>query len=135
MNKRLFIPLICIIILSSIVVLTYRTKDYNKLQTNSITSLDGNAVVIRSIVVLEGYEFDLTLRDGRRIHATLPISTPPEARMQVIRLLNNANNPKVLFIEHDKKNQIYTIDIEFDLGHDKTLLTHWLKEKNLAWYM
>ena len=49
---------------------------------------------VTHIGVLKGHEFDLKLEDGRRIAASLEVSTAKEATEKVIRFLNSCTNPR-----------------------------------------
>lgn len=82
---------------------------------------------VRKITVLQGHEFDLTFVDGRRVHARLPINTPPEAKHKVVEYINNSRNPRCVVL--DRSAEAWTVDLLFDAGS----LTDWLRQQNLVW--
>lgn len=82
------------------------------------------------IKVITGNEFDIKLDNGQRIHAKLQITAVPEAKTQVIRLLNSSKNPQVIIC--GKKDEFWLVDII--LTTDRNIsLTEWLQSNKLSW--
>jgi hypothetical protein len=81
---------------------------------------------VLTATIISGHEFDLKLEDGRRVRACLSISSAPEAKRQVIRLLHDAKTCQVT-IKHTKTGA--TADI---LLNQETSLTTWLKTNKMA---
>jgi len=92
-----------------------------------------------TIGVLEGAgsEFDIMLKDGRRIRGELAVKTPKESHDAVVVLINQSKLPQVLLYEK-KKDGVWLVDIRLVLCvNDKSCspisLTQWLRDKRLAW--
>ena len=99
----------------------------------------GKTAQVSAIQVIQGHEFDVILKDGERVHAFLPVATPPQAKEKVTKLLNKCLYPRVTFKARVDKG--WTVDIEFCMsvcnGRSCFLreesLTAWLKSNGLAW--
>lgn len=95
-----------------------------------------NPVPIQQMNVLTGDEFDLVLQDGRRIHASLSVKTPPSAKPKVLELVNRCRNPRAIF--HKDLGGIWLVDIYVtaknqDGSEVEVSLAKWLQDKNLAY--
>ena len=99
----------------------------------------GKTISATYINVISGNEFDIKLEDGERVHAVLPVGTPPEAKEKVTKIMNKAVNPKVVF--RSKVDKGWVVDIKFGLPecnggscllHEESLVK-WLKTNNLSW--
>lgn len=86
---------------------------------------------VRKIQVLQGHEFDITLDSDRRVHAFLRVKTPPNAKEQVILLLNKSRKPQVVVFEKTPDGLV--VDLSFEYGGSTTSLTDWLRANKLVW--
>lgn len=93
-------------------------------------SLFHDFIVIKKIAILEnGHEFDILLEDNRRIHARLQNETPPEAKNEVVRLINCSTNPKLFKISED--NGVWIVEIYLTTDGKEIILSSWLRERHL----
>jgi 16S rRNA U1498 N3-methylase RsmE len=83
---------------------------------------------VKVIRVIQGHEFDLTLTNGRRIHAVLSVKTPKESKDKVVAHINKSTNPKVILYEQLKEGT-WVVDLVFSQGS----LTGWLHKEKLVW--
>jgi len=86
---------------------------------------------IKRIQVLQGHEFDITLDNGLRIHAMLPVRTGKEARDKVLTFISHSTKPRVIILQ--KWQEVWTVDIKVSNGGTDVLLTEWLKANRLVW--
>jgi hypothetical protein len=85
-----------------------------------------------SIRVIAGDEFDIGLVGNEgRFHGKLRVKTPPDTAKHVIRFLNQAKQPKILFLE--KTPDFWYIDIQVTYEGAETTLTKWLDANHLVW--
>ncbi|MHA1948695.1 MAG: hypothetical protein ACW99G_03015 [Candidatus Thorarchaeota archaeon] len=99
-------------------------------------SQEGNTYVAKKIKVMAGNEFDITLDNGKRIHAKLAVNSVPDAKHKVITYLNQTTNPKVVVL--GKQGDIWIIDLyvrkELQASlYEEISLTSWLKDSGLIW--
>ena len=81
--------------------------------------------VIR-IDVIGGHEFEVTLKDERKIHAMLKVRTTNKSKDRVINYISHSTKPQVILYE--KVNGIWIVDLIFN-GES---LTDWLHEEGLV---
>jgi len=86
---------------------------------------------IKRLQVMQGHEFDITLDDGRRIHAMLPVRTGKEARDKVLTFISQSTKPRVIVLQQGP--EFWTVDIKVSNGGRDVLLTEWLKANRLVW--
>lgn len=126
MNRWLLLS--AVVVLSGLIYVAYETHQ-QPTNNNPVAQIFqmNQEFKIRKITVLQGHEFDLTLVDGRRVHARLPINTPVEAKHKVVKYINNSRNPRCVVL--DRSAEAWTVDLLFDAGS----LTDWLRQQNLVW--
>lgn len=57
----------------------------------------GKRLKVKRIVVVDGSNYDITLKEGdRRLLLTLPVATAQGAKQQVVSFLNTVTSPEVL---------------------------------------
>ena len=97
----------------------------------------GKVVPAQFVQVLSGNEFDVILVGGERIHAFLPVGTPPQAKEKVTKLINKCVSPQVVFKSRIDKG--WVVDIRFRLCNGTSCslgdesLVEWLKTNGLSW--
>jgi hypothetical protein len=106
---------IAILSLVFILVLLY------KLQPMSF----GNQSVSR-VKVIQGHEYDVFLENGSRLHVFLSVVTPPEAKIEVVRFLNDCEECYLV-------SRGYYVDLMVLTESEYVSLTNWLRNNNLAW--
>ena len=87
---------------------------------------------VQTIQVIQGHEFDITYSNGR-LHGKLPVSTPPEAKLAIARLLNDSTNPKLYLLSKSADGDFWFIKLVVLNEAKEVDLESWLKAKNLAW--
>jgi hypothetical protein len=93
-------------------------------------------IPLRSVQVLgQGDEFDLELADGRRAHGRLPVRTAPNAKKEVVRVINATKeagfSAKLLLIKDG--GETWTVDLFLRVDGKDTTLTDWLRTRRLVW--
>ena len=86
---------------------------------------------ISRIRVIQGHDFDITLKNGNRIRANLRYSTAPEAQQEVVAFFNSSLSPNIVL--HEKLDHIWIVDIKAVHSGKETELLEWLRAKNLVW--
>ena len=86
---------------------------------------------IDRIRVIQGHDFDITLKNGNRIRANLRYATAPEAQQEVVAFFNSSLNPNVVLYE--KLDHIWIVGIKAVHSGKETELLEWLRVKNLVW--
>jgi hypothetical protein len=86
---------------------------------------------ISRIRVIQGHDFDITLKNGNRIRANLRYATAPEAQQEVVEFFNSSLNPNVVLYE--KLDHIWIVDIKAVHSGKEMGLLGWLRAKNLVW--
>ena len=86
---------------------------------------------IDRIRVIQGHDFDITLKNGNRIRANLRYATAPEAQQEVVAFFNSSLNPNVVLYE--KLDNIWIVDIKAIHSGKEMELLEWLRAKNLVW--
>ena len=86
---------------------------------------------IDRIRVIQGHDFDITLKNGNRIRANLRYATAPEAQQEVVAFFNSSLNPNVVLYE--KLYNIWIVDIKAIHSGKEMELLEWLRAKNLVW--
>jgi len=86
---------------------------------------------ISKIQVLQGHEFDIVLRDNRRIKGQLKIKTPSKATKKVIQLINSSSKPEVVLIK--KHDHIWDVEVYLVKDKKRFALTNWLRSNQLVW--
>jgi hypothetical protein len=114
-----------VVALGAVVVLNQRTSKTVSLPINA----EEHSVV--RIHVLTGHEFDLLLKDGKRIKGKLRVVTPIEATKKVVQLLNRSTNPKVILLE--KQDHWWEIELKFKVDGNEMILSEWLIDNRLVW--
>ena len=110
-------------------------------KSNQLLPIVPQVMDAQKIGVLDGSasEFDILLKDGRRIKGILKVKTPQESHDEVVILLNNAFAPKIILYE--KIGDSWLVDIKMrakfkDGGKYTTqdiTLAKWLCDRKLAW--
>ena len=141
MSRKYFILLICLA--SSMLLLAYTCK--RKFVDKSVSTPNVPTVSIfnkrfeaKAISVIGSNDFDIKLVDGTRVRGRLGLSTAPEARNYLVKLINNSVKlPEVVF-----KKRIGDIDgywlveiyVTIDPIDKKEIsLSEWLITNGLAW--
>ena len=91
-------------------------------------------LLIKKISVLQGHEFDITLLDGRRVHAVLSVKTSPDAKEKVVAFINHSRKPRCVVLS--KNSDFWTIDLFLGnamMPESAQSLTEWLRQQNLVW--
>jgi len=139
-NKNLFLILVWITSLISCFyfVFLHKINIHYKESTviNSVMELR-NPIEIVKVDVIKGHEFDLTLKDGRIIHALLSVESVKDCRSKVVDLFAKSTDPKVILSE--KKANYWIVEVYLTIKDDKNeeievSLNEWLKQKNLIYY-
>lgn len=127
MNRWMLLA--AVVLLSSLIFVAYESNKEPAVKNNPVAQIFrmNQEFEIRKITVLQGHEFDLTLVDGRRVHAKLSINTPPEARRKVVEHINKSRHPRCVVL--DRASDYWTVDLLFEAGS----LTDWLQQQNLVW--
>lgn len=123
--KQILINLNIVFIIGLVCIYFYKS---GSIQTNPIVV--SGPYLVRSVQVIQGNEFDITYDTGR-VHGKLIVSTPPEAKVAVTRLLNEITNPKVYLIKQEQDFWYIRMIVLKD-GKEVDLVD-WLKSQNLVW--
>lgn len=139
-NKNKFLVLLWTVAICSCLCLIVKHKlniHYKKnIVINSVLELR-NPIPILKIDVIKGHEFDLTLSDGRIIHALLSVESIRNSKSKVIDLLSISTDPKVILL--NKKDNFWIVEIYLTIKDSKNeeieiSINEWLKQKNLVYY-
>ena len=88
---------------------------------------------VTHIDVLKGHEFDLKLEDGRRIAASLEVSTAKEATEKVIRFLNSCTNPRCVLKHKMIDTSMWNVVLFVTDSEGREInLADWLLEQGLV---
>lgn len=103
---------------------------------NSVIELKDPIKIVK-VDVIKGHEFDLTLQDGRIIHALLYVESLKDCKSKVVALFAKATDPKAVLLE--KKGNSWIVEVYLTIKDDKNeeievSLDEWLKQKNLIYY-
>jgi hypothetical protein len=126
MDKRIILLIITIIL--SLGLFYFENKTIPISPPVSIFSESHSIVRIHP---LTGHEYDLLLKDGRRVLARLRVITTPEARKKVIELINSSKNPRVELIH--KEADTWEAEIYLMFNGTEISLTEWLQKNHLTW--
>lgn len=138
MDKKtptLAIGMVLLIALFSWVVIKDQTTDTPFI---GVHQWSGRSYPVQSINVLQGHEYDLSLSNGIRIRAYLELDSTPEARKQVVRLLNRSAKPRVVLLKRKDRGHWY-VDLlvhpqDEEYGHGREVsISDWLRSKQLAY--
>jgi len=138
-NKNLFLYFIWFIGISVCLYMIYQHKMNLHYKNNAIIAKIINLkepIEISKIDVIKGHEFDLLLKDGRRIHAFLSVESVKDSDKKVIQILSECKDPKVILIK--KQEFSWQVEIYFtikDLNNKdiEVSLDEWLKQKGLIY--
>lgn len=94
----------------------------------------GKKYDVRTVVVLRGDTFDLTIKDkdNSRIMGKLPVIATENAKQKVLDQLNHSTNPKVVLREKQPDGR-WTIDFFFTSNGKEVNLVEWLGSNNLVY--
>lgn len=136
-DKILFLFLMLITTSVFLYLFNYRIKVHyeNDSISNALIELKDPVDIIK-INVIKGHEFEITLKDGRIIHGILNVESIKGSEKQVINLLSNSNNPKVILLE--KNSNIWTVQIYITTkglnnSNIQVDLSEWLRQKKLIY--
>ena len=124
MKLKLRTLIIAAFVLGILFIFTYNHASYI---TSFVRRQIQESYEIKTIRVISGHEFDLTLRDERRVYVKLKVETPQEAKEKVIAYINRSRSPYI--IVYNKEDNVWVVDILFESGS----LTEWLYAQKLAW--
>lgn len=124
MNRGILIG--AIVILSLLLFVSYNHVETNGSIPNTIKKQFSQEYKIKRIHVMSGDEFDLTLENGRRVHARLAIQTVPNVKSKVVAHINQSTKPSVIVISD---GEVWVVDLVFD----NVSLTDWLYAQKLVW--
>jgi hypothetical protein len=84
--------------------------------------------------VLSGDSFDIVLKDQKstRILGKLNLNATQNAKKEVLDLLNNVTNPKVV-LESKQVDGKWIVNIYFTQDGKEKTITDWLVSKNLVY--
>jgi len=92
-------------------------------------------VPVVKIRVISGNEFDITLKDGKRIHGLLGVAVPTgqgnEVSKAVQDLINHSENPRVELLEKDKDN--WKVELYLKVKGKDVRLSEWLRQNRMTW--
>ena len=93
--------------------------------------------ILQRIKVIKADEYDLTVVDGRHMHAYLQTKAIPSAYKDVIRLINTADYAKAIVMDENNQGDL-VVDIvltfkQSQVRSSELSLTAWLKHKKLLW--
>lgn len=128
MSKKAILGILAVILG---VVIVYATGGVKTELYHPSNPLVKQRVAVQRIRVISGHEFDVTLRDGRRIHGRLPVDTPLEATKEVVKLINSSTDPEVVLL--NRENELWLIEIHLTVNGKKIRLVDWLSQNNLIW--
>lgn len=138
MLRKNVILLTSIVIAIFICALAYK-KNVEENRHNIISNIDvSRTTTADRVFVLSGHEFDIVLSDGNRIRARLPVTSVPEATLQVTKLIHQSVAKPQVFL----KERVGTLDgfwlVEIRVIIDPVAkieidLSTWLIENGLAW--
>jgi hypothetical protein len=95
-----------------------------------------NPLDVLKFNVIKGHEFEVILKDGRNIHAFLDVESVKGSEKQVIDLLANCSNPKIILknkYDNYWKVQIYITTKDSNNTNIQVDLSEWLRQKNLIY--
>lgn len=139
-NKNLFLILVWTtsIVSSLYFIFIHKVNIHYKenIVISSVIDLK-NPIKITKVDVIKGHEFDLTLQDGRVIHALLSIESIKDCKSKVVELFASSTDPKVVLLT--KKDNNWVVQVYLTIKDDKNeeievSLNEWLKQKNLIYY-
>lgn len=101
---------------------------------NTIQHIEKKEVFfVQKVTVIKGHEFDILLQDGAHIRASLSVTTVPEAKKEVVRLLHlSSKSPSKLVVYHHTKSWA-TVDLLLTIEGQEISLVDWLKNKKLIY--
>ena len=126
MNRRFFL-IIANLLLAIFFIFVINNRSEDLIVNPSIPKY----YPISRIRVIQGHDFDITLRNGKRIRANLRYATAPEAQQEVVTFLNSSLSPNIIL--HEKSDHIWIVDIKAIYNGKEMELLEWLKAKNLVW--
>lgn len=137
-NKILyFFSFICMSICSYMIYEHKLNLHYkNNVIITSIIQADDPIEILR-VNVIKGHEFELSLKDGRFIHAFLhDIETIQGSEKKVIDIFSKCRDPKVILIK--KESNFWKVKIYFTIKDVNNIdievsLDEWLKQKGLIY--
>lgn len=97
---------------------------------------DRSEHILQRVKVIKADEYDLTLVDGRHIHAFLQAKAIPAAYKEVIRFVNTADYAKAVIIDETQGELIVDIVLtikQSEVRSTQVSLTDWLRNKKLLW--
>lgn len=140
MDKKtliLAIGMVLLIALFSWVVIKDQTSDVPFI---GVHQWSGKSHPVQTVDVLKGHEYDLRLLNGSRIRAYLKVESVPEAREQVVQLLNNSRKPRVVLLKRKDAGHWYVELIvqpqDVKLGGKvggEVSITDWLRSNDLIY--
>lgn len=98
------------------------------------SGLSGKKHDVKRISVLSGDSFDIVLKDQKstRILGKLNLNATQNAKKEVLDLLNNVTNPKVV-LESKQVDGKWIVNIYFTQDGKEKTITDWLVSKNLVY--
>lgn len=102
----------------------------------TVTESQAELMALRSVQVLgQGDEFDLELADGRRIHGRLEVRVVPNAKKQVVRIINASKEAgfSAKLLVKDNKAATWMVDLYLRINEKNMTLSDWLCERKLIW--
>ncbi len=98
------------------------------------SGLSGKKYDVKRISVLSGDSFDIVLKDQKstRILGKLNLNATQNAKKEVLDLLNNVTNPKVV-LESKQVDGKWIVNIYFTQDGKEKTITDWLVSKNLVY--
>lgn len=91
---------------------------------------------VQTVNVLNGHEFDLQLANGKRIRGFLEVTAAPEAKKEVVRLLNNSRKPRVI-LKRRKDDGHWCIELlvqpQSEGWQREVNVADWLRANRLAY--
>lgn len=133
-NKQtLFISVATILLLSLFIWTALRDAHLTGTAQVAVDRLIGRTYKVNHIGVISGHEFDIKLESGKRIHALLDVITAPEARDEVVRVLNKAQDPHVRLIGRDESNWHVELYFRIDGSGREINFSDWLRQQGLVW--